>query len=52
MKKEMISPLGFDNARELTNEEIDIVGGAAAKQTFHVKVTNPQDAEAQYDIEW
>lgn len=53
MSKEKISPLGFKNARELTVEEIDSVGGGAthtarAKGTYNGGV----DGEIEYDIEW
>lgn len=54
MKNLFVSPLGFDNARELTSDEIGQVGGGQAKQTFEIKATynNGNDAEARYDIEW
>lgn len=50
-----ISPIGFENARELAAEELAQVGGGVAKNTFIVKgTTGPQgnDGEVQYDREW
>lgn len=53
MNSNNVSPIGFQNARELTQEELNDVGGGA-KHTAHAKVTynNGNDAEIQYDIEW
>lgn len=48
----LVSPIGLNNARELSLKEMEQVGGG--KQTFIAKATynRGNDAEVQYDIEW
>ncbi|AZR27629.1 hypothetical protein NX80_015515 [Xanthomonas vasicola pv. arecae] len=52
---EMVSPLGLELARELSESEMEVVGGGAVKQTAGGKVSGSNgnwDAEVHYDVEW
>lgn len=55
VKNELVNPIGFEMARELSASETELVGGGRVKQTAGGKLsgqTGNWDAEVHYDVEW